>query len=72
MSDGHQCVACGAKIELFGNHHCSQAFENRRQGIDRRSQEHVTHTPAEAARLNYGFYLLSLRGGFGDALSKRA
>lgn len=58
------CVACGERIELFGNHHCSEAFEKRRQGIDRREQEPCSWGWTEAQRLNYGFYLMSLNGGF--------
>lgn len=64
MSDGIiRCVACGERLEaIFGNHHCSEEFERRRQAIDRREQETFDRGRSEATRLNYGFSLLSLRG----------
>jgi hypothetical protein len=63
MSELTKCVACGAKIELFGNHHCSPAFEKRREAANRQAeQDYVNRKPTEAMRINYGFYLLSLSG----------
>lgn len=59
-----KCVACGEPMEHFGNHHCPEDFEKRRQMVDRREREtiHPQRQPTEAMRINYGFYLLSLRG----------
>ena len=57
-----QCVACGKKIEQVGNHHCDEKFERHMQGVDRREQETFDRGRSEAARLNYGFSLLALRG----------
>lgn len=56
------CVACGHKIEPFGDHHCDPKFEKRREAIDRRAQEHQFHRFTEAQRLNYGLYLMTLPG----------
>jgi hypothetical protein len=51
------------RIELFGNHHCSQAFEKRRQTANRQAeQDYANRQPTEAARINFGFHLLSLAG----------
>lgn len=58
-----QCVACGEKIQEFGNHHCSPEAEKRRQTADKlREQDYELRKPTEAMRLNYGFHLLSLSG----------
>lgn len=64
MGDGSfRCVACGEYIGAHcENHHCKSEFENQRQGIDRRSQEHHEHVFNEAQRLGYGFHLLHLCG----------
>jgi hypothetical protein len=57
------CVACERKIEPFGNHHCDEAFEKRRQARERQAeQDYCLRKPTEAMRINYGFYLLSLQG----------
>lgn len=68
MTDITHCVACGQKFSGsdggYDNHHCPEAFENRRVAIDRREQEYQLHGFTEAQRLNYGFYLMSLNGGF--------
>ena len=63
--DTTHCVACGKRIELYGNHHCDEKFEKRRQATERgMDQDYNLRRPAEATRINYGFYLLSLRGDF--------
>jgi len=57
------CVACGQRIEPFGDHHCSEEFEKRRQAVNRRAeQDYLNRQPAESTRINFGFYLLSLGG----------
>jgi hypothetical protein len=57
-----RCVACGERTRS-DNHHCPSAFENRRQGANKAAeQDYLNRRPAEATRLNYGFYLLSLKG----------
>lgn len=62
-TDSNNCVACGARIEEYGNHHCSPEAEKRKQYADRQaeSQDYINRKPTEAMRINYGFYLLSLR-----------
>ena len=59
------CVACGQKIEKYGNHRCSESFEKRRQTAERKAnQDYNLRRPTEAMRINYGFYLLSLTGSW--------
>ncbi|HEX7768143.1 MAG TPA: hypothetical protein VF443_15625 [Nitrospira sp.] len=61
------CASCGKKLEtLYGNHHCSPTFEKRQETRNRLAeQDYVNRKPTEAMRINSGFYLLSLGGGFG-------
>ena len=76
----NHCVACGQPIERvisphtlpngrvvqvpFDNHHCSERFENMRQGVDRREQEPYERYPNFASRLSSGFSLLREFGDF--------
>jgi hypothetical protein len=65
MCDSCKCVACGARIEggYYSNHHCSPESEKRRQTREKKAnQDYANRKPTEAMRINYGFYLLSLRG----------
>ena len=57
-----KCVACGQSMELYGSHHCPPDYERRRENRDKQEQEEYARRPTEAARLNYGFYLLTLGG----------
>lgn len=57
------CVACGVKIEEYGNHHCTPEAEKRRQAREKQAdQDYVNRKPTEAMRINYGFYLFSPSG----------
>ncbi len=68
--DGRQCVACGH--EIGRNHHCSPQYEARVAANNRRAeQDYLNRKPTRSMRFHYGFYLLSVRGDFGDALPKR-
>ena len=59
---GEYCVGCGAKIAYDHNHHCLPEAEKRRQYRERQNeQDYCLRKPTEAMRINYGFYLLSLR-----------
>ena len=59
---GH-CVVCGASIGFYNKHKCSPEVEKRRQTKERQAeQDYCNRKPTEAMRINYGFYLLSLRG----------
>ena len=76
----NRCVACGREIEQvrspvtlpngrtyqypFDNHHCSERFENMRQGIDRREREAYERVPNFVTRLSAGFKALSEFGDF--------
>lgn len=63
MCETSHCVACGAKIEEYGDHHCSPEAEKRRQAREKQlQQDYINRKPTEAMRINYGFYLLSLGG----------
>lgn len=59
-----KCVACGQRGP-DDNHHCPPAFVKRRETINRQAeQDYLNRRPSEAMRINFGFYLLSLRGDF--------
>lgn len=61
--DSSLCVACGEKIGKYGTHHCTPEAEKRRQARQKQAeQDYCNRKPTQAMRINYGFYLLSLRG----------
>jgi predicted nucleic acid-binding Zn ribbon protein len=55
-----ECVACGAMIEPFGNHHCSEAFEKKREASERMRRADHVHVPQFYERLSTGFWMMRL------------